>query len=206
MTGPFRAVVVPPVPALLPQYASIVDPVAELRSAATASVAWLVDDSPPDVTVVWSATAGGGRRADSEALGPVELRVARSLLDTVGYGGALVAAERRAADHSDPVPGRTPYLVLANGCAEPAVRQPAPPDPRCAELDTAIDRALRTADAERLLSLDIGLGDRLSAAGARALHALGTLVAQQDSPATTTVRYDAAPYLIRYWVAELHAG
>ncbi|QCX29050.1 hypothetical protein FC770_00215 [Nocardioides jishulii] len=36
-----RIVVVPPVPALLEEYASLEDPVADLRSACTAAVAWL---------------------------------------------------------------------------------------------------------------------------------------------------------------------
>lgn len=197
MTGPFRAVVVPPVPALLPEYASRIDPVAELRSAATRSVRWLASARGP-VVVLWSASPRPRRTRDR---GPADLRVAQALLDSAGYDGPMVSA---------PQPGKVPsgasYLVMANGCAEPAVRQPAPPDPRSAGLDDLVDSAVRQPDPASLQRLDSALGEELFAAGIPALQALGALLSTRGTSARTTVRYDAAPYLIRYWVAEITAA
>ena len=59
-----RVVLVPGVLALLPEYASLTDPVAELRAACLAAVAWLVEEGGP-VTVV--ADAQGRRVSESWA-------------------------------------------------------------------------------------------------------------------------------------------
>lgn len=53
-----RIAVVPSALALLPEYASLDDPVADLRAAVTGAVAWLVEDGPAAVD---AATAGGLR-------------------------------------------------------------------------------------------------------------------------------------------------
>ncbi len=196
MTGPIRAVIVPPVPALLPEYASRIDPVTELRSAATQSARWLTSAGAP-VVVLWSASPRPPRTRDR---GPADLRVAQALLDSVGHDGSVVSAPQPGQ-----VPTGTSYLVMANGCAEPAVRQPAPPDPRSADLDNLVDSAVRQPDPAVLQRLDAALGEELFAAGIPALQALGNLLATGDTSARTTVRYDAAPYLIRYWVAEITA-
>ena len=62
-----RVVLVPGVLALLPEYASLTDPVAELRAACLDAVAWLVEEGGP-VTVVADAQ---GRRVAEHLLGVV---------------------------------------------------------------------------------------------------------------------------------------
>ena len=72
-----RVVLVPGVLALLPEYASLTDPVAELRAACLAAVAWLVEEGGP-VTVV--ADAQGRRVAEHllRAVSPSSTTEARS--------------------------------------------------------------------------------------------------------------------------------
>lgn len=70
-----RVVLVPGVPALLPEHAGLVDPVAELRAACHEAVAWL----GPDVRVL----AGS----------PSAARVAAYLLGAVASSGAIAARE-----------------------------------------------------------------------------------------------------------------
>ncbi|WP_239455380.1 hypothetical protein [Nocardioides gilvus] len=84
-----RVVIVPCVPALLPEYASVSDPVADLRTACVAAVAWL--DS--DVRVI----------AD-DALGE---RVAESLLGKASTPGAtdLLVVANGSARRSEKAPG-----------------------------------------------------------------------------------------------------
>ena len=67
-----RVVLVPGVPALLPEHASLVDPVADLRAACLAAVSWLTED----VTVL--ADPGD----------PLAARVAEHLLAATARGGA----------------------------------------------------------------------------------------------------------------------
>ena len=84
-----RVVIVPSTLALLPEYASIEDPIADLRAAVEAAVGWLVEDGPARV------------------LGEVESRqrIGRSLLgDAVGDGGLLVVANG-SATRTEKAPG-----------------------------------------------------------------------------------------------------
>ena len=53
-----RVVVVPSTLALLPEYASVDDPIAELRKAVDGAVAWLVEDGP---ATLLAATPAAGR-------------------------------------------------------------------------------------------------------------------------------------------------
>lgn len=69
-----RIVIVPPVPALLPDYAGLSDPVADLRSACVAAIAWL--DS--DVRVI--AADDMGRRVGEHLIGGESLLEATDLL------------------------------------------------------------------------------------------------------------------------------
>lgn len=63
-----RVVIAPPVPALLPAYSSVVDPVAELRAACRSAAAWLVEAGGARVV----ADDGLGERVGRELLGGVE--------------------------------------------------------------------------------------------------------------------------------------
>lgn len=92
-----RAVLVPGVLALLPEYASLVDPVAELRAACRAAVAWLGED----VTVL----------AD-----PQGARVAEHLLATTarsGAGRSYLAVGNGSARRGEKAPGHLDHRSFA---------------------------------------------------------------------------------------------
>jgi hypothetical protein len=86
-----RVVVVPSTLALLPEYASIEDPIPELRTAVRAAVAWLVEDGPARV------------RAGS----PSAQRISASLLgDRVGDDAAnLLVVANGSATRTEKAPG-----------------------------------------------------------------------------------------------------
>lgn len=140
-----RLVVLPPVPALLPRYASLEDPVADLRVSAT--------------SVVRAMTAG----AESVAVvgdDPFAEPVAGALLDAVGFTG-------RVDDSSDVV------LAMMNGSAMRGEKAPGHLDERAFGFDDAIDLALRSGDGRRLVALDTALEQELWASGVGTLKALG---------------------------------
>lgn len=141
-----RIVLVPGVPALLPEYASIDDPVAELRTACHDAVA----DLGPRVRVV--ATTDPGRR------------VARHLL------GAAYSEETSDAT------GATGVLVVGNGSAKRSVKAPGHLDERAEAFDDGLRRALLAPDPAALAGVDAGLAGELWAdtEGIRALGELLT--------------------------------
>lgn len=140
-----RIVVVPPVPALLPKYASVEDPVADLRRSATG--------------VVRAMTTGASSVA---VLGddPFAKSVARALLDAAGFDGTV-------EDEAEVV------LVMANGSAKRTEKAPGHLDERAFDFDDAMDLALRSGDGRRLAALDADLGRELWASGVETLARLG---------------------------------
>jgi hypothetical protein len=129
-----RIVLVPGVLALLPQYASLEDPVAPLRAACLDAVGWL---GPPTRIV---ADAQGARVAAA-------LLEAASRLDHVG---------RRTDEEA--------VLVVGNGSARRTETSPGPYDARAVPFDEALDAALRGPDPAALRSVDAGLAEELWAA------------------------------------------
>lgn len=103
-----RTALVPGVFALLPSYASIEDPVAELRAAAAAAVGAL------------------GPRVRIAASGPAGERVARALVASVG--ATVVAAPEEA----------TGLLVVGNGSATRTEKAPGHLDPRAESFDAGL--------------------------------------------------------------------
>lgn len=170
-------VVVPPVPALLPEYASLVDPVADLRAAATAAVAGLRAAGGP-VGVLGS---------------PGAARVADHLLDGVPH--APYDAERPPAD-------RAGLLVLGNGSAMRTEKAPGHLDERAEGFDAALGAALAAADGAALADVDGALGSALWAE-VEPLRDLGRLLRATGSAWRVDVTYDDAPYGVQYWVARL---
>jgi len=137
-----RLVVLPPVPALLPRYASLEDPVADLRRSAT--------------SVVRAMTQG----ADAVAVvgdDPFAAPVARALLNASDFTGAV----REDAEV---------VLVMANGSAKRTEKAPGHLDERAFDLDDAVDLALRSADPRRLAALDTSLAAELWTSGLTALR------------------------------------
>ena len=139
-----RVVVVPPVPALLPRYASLEDPVAELRRSATSVVGAMTQD------------------ADAVAIvgdDPFAVPVARALLDAAGFAGEV-------RDDAEVV------LAMANGSAKRSEKAPGHLDARAFDLDDAVDLALRSGDPNRLAALDTSLAAELWTSGLQDLTAL----------------------------------
>ncbi|WP_338072837.1 hypothetical protein [Aeromicrobium phoceense] len=140
-----RFVVVPPVPALLPRYASLEDPVADLRVSAVAAVRAVVTG------------------ADSVAVvgdDPFAEPVARAVLAAAGFDGAVDADAEV-------------LLVMANGSAKRSEKAPGHFDERALDFDDTVDLALRSGDGARLAALDATLGADLWASGIKTLTALG---------------------------------
>ena len=179
-----RAVLVPSTLVLLPEYAGLVDPVPELQAACRDAVGALVDGDPPVVGV--AAAPARPDNARRGVTGSPGLRVARHLLRGTGWDGEV----------TDPAPG-VPLLVAGNGTACRGEKAPGHLDPRAAEFDTGLGRALVGRDREALAALDEALATELWCHDVAAFHQLaGVLPA--GPPAE--VRYDADPFGVQYWV------
>jgi hypothetical protein len=168
-----RAALVPGVPALLPAYASEIDPVADLRAAARAAVAALLSSDPEGVLVV--AEPGVG------------LRVAGHLLAEAGHTG-------QPRDGSTEAPGpHDAVLLVGSGSACRSEKAPGHLDERAFAFDeglagTVCHGASPPADealAEELWCRDLPVFRRL--------HEL--------VEGGGDVRYADDPYGVAYWVA-----
>lgn len=85
-----RLVIVPSTLALLPEYASIEDPIAELRTTVDEAVTWLVEDGP-------AAVRGAN---------PVAKRIGAELLgDLRGSGPGLLVVANGSATRTEKAPG-----------------------------------------------------------------------------------------------------
>lgn len=140
-----RVVVLPPVPALLPRYASLSDPVAELRLSATHALA---------------AVTRGAEAVAIVGDDPFAEPVGRALLEAIEFAGQ-VASDAPVA------------LVMANGSAKRNEKAPGHLDERAFDFDDVLDGALRSGDPRRLAELDPALGAELWASGVGALRDLG---------------------------------
>lgn len=177
-----RAVVVPSAPALLPRYAALSDPLAEVRAAAVAAVAWLAEQ---EGTVAVVAADDLGRR------------VADHLLEVAAPGTETqILGEDPAGGVGGDVPAR--LLVVADGSARRGEKAPGHLDPRAHGFDATIGEALRRGDPAALAVLDQDLGAQLLAGGVPAFRALGALLG--DRRVQTGVDYDADPFGVQYWV------
>jgi hypothetical protein len=182
-----RVVVVPPVPALLPDYRGHIDPVADLRGACGAAVAWLVDGGS-GVTVLADPLDEAARRRGVE--GPLGVRVARSLLEEAKYDGEI--------DLTGAAAGAGRLLVLANGSGCRSEKAPGHLDPRSFAFDERIETALAGGNSAALAGLDAALGRDLLAAGIEPLRQLGGLRLDVEVAA---LHYAGDPYGVRYLVA-----
>ena len=178
-----RAVVVPPVPALLPEHASLTDPVGALRSACREAVELLVSGAPERVVLL----------ADPDD--PWARRVAEVLLAKAGHRGQVTPG---------PVGGTDAVLVMANGSARRGEESPGGADDRAPEFDDRVEKALVGCDGVGLQSLDADLGDALLASGARPLQQLGSLLERGSWSAR--LLYSGDPFGVQYWVAALAGG
>jgi hypothetical protein len=205
-----RVVLVPGVLALLPEYAGIEDPVAELRAACLAAVGWLVEAGTVTVladdqgrrvgeSLVAEAERAAGvsrlRRQGAFAPQPPEAGVSRH-----GRQGAFapqppeagVSRHRRQGAFAPQPPEA--YLVVGNGSACRTEKAPGHFDDRAAAFDADLARWLRTP-SETLAGLDRELARELWASvdGIVEMGALPDLSLEQ-------VDYDDDPYGVQYWV------
>lgn len=177
-----RAVVVPSTLALLPAYAGLEDPLADLRRACVEATSWLVDGHPDGVVV-----ACAGQRADNLARGVAESagsRIARHFLDEVGYTGTVGSGSG--------------LLVVGNGSARRTEQAPGHLDDRAADFDSSLGAALRDGDAAALRALDESLADELWCHDVPAFRALGDW---PTGPVDVTISHQADEFGVMYWVA-----
>jgi len=177
-----RVVLVPGTLALLPEYAGREDPVAELRAAALAAIAWL----GPDVQVV----------GDEQGA-----RVGAALLEAAAVSTTLAGARCSTSDGGGPSTsdgggsstsgGAPAYLVVGNGSAKRTEKAPGAFDERAEAFDAGLGASLRAGWPE----FDARLAEQLwaSVEGIARLGSLGDLGEAQ-------VDYDDAPYGVQYWV------
>lgn len=180
MTSPRRLVVAPAPLLLLPEYASRVDPVPELRSAVVGAVAAL---EAPALVAVPDA------HRSSPAVGvaePIGLRVGRTLVQPSAE--VVLPGPVDAAD----------VLLLADGSAR---RQeeggPGLYDARAAGFDGAIEAALAAGDPDALAALDAGLAAELLVGGTPGFQWLGGL----PRPVSASLVWSGAPYGVGWFVA-----
>jgi hypothetical protein len=160
--------------ALLPEYAGLVDPVAELRAACVRAVAWLGEAGP--VTVVAE---------------PQGARVAGALLDAAGASTDADAAAPAA------------YLVVANGTARRTEKAPGFLDERAAGFDARLGAALRAPDPAALDRLDLALADELLVGFPSGFRMLGRVV-ETAGPAVVDYDDDpfGVQYWVMRWQCE----
>jgi hypothetical protein len=167
-----RVVLVPGTLALLPEYASLEDPVAELRTACRDAVAWLVEAGP----VLILADDQGRRVGEhlvSEAGGST--RVQRSPDDLW---------ERDAT-----------VLAVGNGSACRTEKAPGHLDERAAAFDAGLGRSLKDGRSDYLAAIDRELAHELWAS-------VDAIVEMARVPDISLVQmdYDDDPYGVQYWV------
>jgi hypothetical protein len=175
-SDPTRIALVPGVLALLPEYAGLEDPVADLRSTVRAAAGWLAEAGWPVVVV-----------ADDQGA-----RVGRHLLAEAGARVADSASADAAA-----------YLVVANGSARRNEHAPGYVDERAVPFDAAVEAALRGPDPDALAGLDVDTAAELLCGGVAGLVLLGTLLRGAGPP---MVDYADDPYGVQYWTMRWRLG
>lgn len=166
-----RVALVPGALALLPEYASLDDPVADLRRAAAAAIETLggriavVASSPGGERVGRALVAEGGLAAAGPLLGP-------------------------AGERPDGV------VVVANGSAKRTDRAPGHFDPRAEAFDANLRERIRSGRGPDPASAELA-GELW--ADVAALAEL-TAVCRAD-PGSAELCYDAAPFGVAYFVA-----
>ncbi len=168
----------PGVLALLPEYASLDDPVAELRAVCLDAVRWLGSD----VTVL--ADDQGAR---------VAAYLLRACETTTTTTDPVVEVRGAPATSLEPTTRATSYLVVGNGSACRSEKAPGHLDERAHDFDAALGAALASSHRD-WPPLDLGESLLGSLDGIRRLREV--LPAEYRA----TVDYDADPLGVQYWV------
>ena len=172
MTG---IVLIPGVLALLPEYASIDDPVAELRSVVLDAVGCL--DGPVEVLA-----SEQGRGVGEWALEAAEVST-RSAVDGL------------AAQPTGSAQPPTSYLVVGNGSARRSAEAPGYLDERAAAFDAGLGRCLKDGLSDPLGAVDVELARELWADVEGIAH-----LARFHPLGPADVLYDDDPFGVQYWV------
>jgi hypothetical protein len=181
-----RVVLVPGTLALLPEYAGREDPVAELRAAALAAVAWLGSD----VQVVGDQQGARVGAALLEVVSRQDFVLPQPPEVSTTLAGAR-SSTGGGGDSSTTSGGGAAYLVVGNGSAKRTEKAPGAFDERAKTFDAELGASLRAGWPE----FDARLAEELwaSVEGVARLGSLGDLGEAQ-------VDYDDAPYGVQYWV------
>ena len=192
---PERVALVPGVLALLPEYAGLDDPVAELRAACHAAVAWLAEAGP--VRILGDPQ---GRRVGEWLV--AEARGAGVYFETVaGRPPQYKSRLRRQGAFAPQPPDGAGVLAVGNGSACRTEKAPGYLDERAPGFDANLARALTAPDPAALAAIDPVTSTELLAA-TDGIRALGDVL----TPAhVATVDYDDDPYGVQYWVVRWNA-
>lgn len=188
-SGPRRVALVPGVLALLPEYAGQEDPVADLRAAALAAVAWLAEGDAGGVA------GGAGVAAEAEDAVAVEVAIAAGTASGARVGAHLLAAVGAQVAPAHAGPQR--LLLVGNGSACRTEKAPGFFDPRAADFDTTLGEALAGPRPEALAALDPELATELWADVAALADPGSTALRGMR---TVAVDFDTDPFGVQYWV------
>jgi hypothetical protein len=200
--------------------------VPELRAACADAVGRLLREGPEVVVVVGSAAATGGwdgeSRLDPSAFAPpiastgtrslpLSLGLGAMLLDQAGYRGHR---RLRAAGQDEPAEAcvtlgaalsdsdaRTGLLVMGDGSARRSQKAPGYLDPRAADFDAEVERAVRAGQLDALPGLDQALARDLMVTGRPAWQVLAG--AMRSLTPAAEVLYSGVPFGVAYLVAYL---
>lgn len=167
-----RVLVVPGAPALLPRYASLLDPLEPVRDAVAQGLSWLLADAER------VAVLAGEHGAE----------VGSSLLNSAGFRGPVTLGP--PTDEAD-------VLVVADGSARRGEKAPGHLDPRAFAFDEEIGTALGAGDLATLGTVDLELAADLLAS----VSPLVRLASLLKGPIISVdVDYAGDPYGVQYWV------
>ncbi len=96
---------------------------------------------------------------------------------------------------------RHALLVMGDGSACRSEKAPGYLDPRAAEFDASVSKALATVDTDALLALDPSVAGELLAVGRAPWQVLAGAALGAGRDFSGAVYYDAAPYGVQYTVA-----
>ena len=97
------------------------------------------------------------------------------------------------------------WLVVGEGSNRRGVRSPGFEDPRAAEFDAQVAKALTGADPDALAAIDPALADELGCVGRSGWQVIAGAL-DEPGAATATMRYEAAPFGVAYLVADWRFG
>ncbi|MDT0201574.1 hypothetical protein [Nocardioides sp. AE5] len=159
-----RIVVLSAPPALLPEHASLHDPVDDLRASCLRALAHLLERHDGPIRLVTDPV-----QASNAARGITEPAGARAVRHLLGELGSTLPA---GPEHRD----AEAWIVVANGSARRGEKAPGHLDERAFAFDDDIEKALWAGDGTVLAGLDTALGEELLAEGIAGLVELGRAV------------------------------